>query len=141
MLGATWYTAGLVAGLGAALGVLAAGIFGAVRTGVLLAFLGGLAAGVLVGALPWSWEEAVAGGFGGALAGLAVPDVVRGALGRGGTRGATALLVAGAALVLAVLSLVPLLGYALAVAVPAAARRIGRRAGRTYAGLRILARD
>jgi hypothetical protein len=141
VFGATWYTAGLVAGLGVALGVLAAGIFAALRLGVLLAFVAGLAAGVLVGALPWSWEEAVAGGFGGALAGLAVPDVVRGALGRGGTRGATAVLVAGAAFVLAALSLVPLLGYVLAVVVPAGARRIGRRGGRTYAGLRILARD
>jgi hypothetical protein len=141
VLGATWYTAGVVAGLGVAVGVLASGIFAAARLGVLLAFVAGLAGGALIGALPWAWEEAVAGGFGGALAGLAVPEVVRGALGRGGTRGATALLVAGAALVLAALAAVPLLGYVLAVAVPAAARRIGRRGGRRFAGLRILARD
>ena len=140
MFEATWYTAGLVAGLGVALGVLAAAIFSAVRVGALLAVLAGLVAGVLVGVVPWGWEEGVAGGLGGALGGIAAADVVRGALSRGGTRAATAVLVAGGALVLAALALVPLLGYVLAVAVPAASRR-SRRGGRRYAGLRILARD
>jgi hypothetical protein len=138
---ATWYTAGLVAGFGVALGVVVAGLLAAVRGGVLVAFVVGLAGGALIGALPWGWEEAVAGGFGGALGGLATVQVVRGALDRGGTRGATALLVAVGAAVLAALALVPLLGYVEAVLVPAAARRLSRRTGRTYAGLRILARD
>jgi len=141
VFGATWYTAGLVAGFGVALGVLAAGLLATVRRGALVAFVAGLAAGALVGALPWGWEEAVAGGFGGALGGLGTVQFVQGALRRGGTRGATALLVAVGAAVLAVLALVPLLGYVEAVIVPAAARRLSRRAGRTYAGLRILARD
>lgn len=141
MFGATWYTAGLVAGFGLALGVLVAGILATVRGGVLVAFLAGLAGGAVIGALPWGWEEAVAGGFGGAMGGLGTVQFVRGALGRGGTRGATAVLVAVGAAVLAVLALVPLLGYVEAVIVPAAARRLSRRAGRTYAGLRILARD
>ncbi|MEX2647060.1 MAG: hypothetical protein WD249_12435 [Gaiellaceae bacterium] len=138
MFGATWYTAGLVAGFGLALGVLVAGLLATVRGGVLVAFLAGLAGGALIGALPWGWEEAAAGGFGGALGGLGTVQLVRGALGRGGTRGATAVLVALGAVVLAVLALVPLLGYVEAVVVPAAARRLSRRAGRTYAGLRIL---
>jgi hypothetical protein len=141
MFGATWYTAGLVAGFGLALGVLVAGLLATIRGGVLVAFLAGLVGGAAIGALPWGWEEAVAGGFGGALGGLATVEFVRGALARGGTRGATALLVAVGAAVLAALALVPLLGYVEAVVVPAAARRLSRRAGRTYAGLRILARD
>jgi hypothetical protein len=141
VFGAAWYTAGLVAGLGTALGVLLATLLAAVRRGMLVAFASGLVGGVLIGALPWGWEEAVAGGFGGAVGGLGAVEIVRGALGRGGTRGATALLVALAAAALAALALVPLLGYFEAVVVPALAARLRRRAGRTYAGLRILARD
>jgi hypothetical protein len=138
---ATWYTAGLVAGFGVALGVLLAGALAAVRGGIMAAFVTGLVGGALIGALPWGWEEAVAGGFGGAVGGLGGAQVVRGALGRGGARGATGLLVGVGAAVLAALALVPLLGYVEAVVVPAAAGRLRRRAGRTHAGLRILARD
>ena len=46
-----------------------------------------------------------------------------------------------AALVAAGIALVPLLGYALVVAVPLAAARLGRRADARYAGLRVLAKD
>jgi hypothetical protein len=138
---ATWYTAGLVAGFGVAVGVLLAGALAAVRGGTLAAFAAGLVGGVLVGALPWGWEEAVAGGFGGAVGGLGGVEVVRGALRRGGARGPTGLLVGIGAAVIAALALVPLLGYVEAVVVPAAAGRLRRRAGRTHAGLRILARD
>jgi hypothetical protein len=42
---------------------------------------------------------------------------------------------------LAVLALVPLLGYVEAVALPALAARLRRRSPETYAGLRTLARD
>jgi hypothetical protein len=141
VFGAAWYTAGLVAGLGTALGVLLATLLGAVRGGMIVAFLAGLVGGSLIGALPWGWEEAVAGGFGGAVGGLGATEIVRGALRRGGTRGATALLVAVAAVALAALAIVPFVGYLEAVVVPALAARLRRRAGRTYAGLRILAKD
>jgi hypothetical protein len=136
-----WYTAGLLAGLGTALGVLLAALLAAIRGGRLAAFVVGVVGGAVIGALPWGWEEAVAGGFGGALGGLGAAEILRGALGRGGTRGGTAVLGAGAAVGLAALALVPFLGYLEAVVVPALAGRLRRRSGRTYAGLRILARD
>ena len=41
----------------------------------------------------------------------------------------------------AAIAFVPVLGYLVAVIVPAVAVRLRARAGRTYAGLRILARD
>lgn len=141
MFGATWYTAGLAAGFGVSLGVVLAGALAGVRGGILAGFVAGLAGGALIGALPWGWEEAVAGGFGGSVGALGAAEIVRGTLARGGTRAATGLLVAVGAAVLAALALVPLLGYAEAVVVPALAGRLRRRGGRTYAGLRILARD
>lgn len=137
----TWYTAGVFAGFGVGLGVLLAGVLGAMRGGVLAALVLGVAGGAIMGGLPYGWEEAVAAAFGSALAALAGTQLVLGTLRSGGTRGATALLVGAAALVLAALALVPLLGYVEAVVVPALAGRLRRRAGRTYAGLRILARD
>ncbi|MEX2211037.1 MAG: hypothetical protein WD689_04665 [Gaiellaceae bacterium] len=132
---ATWYTAGLALGLGVALGVFAAGL----RQGI-AAVAGGIGAGVLIGVLAWGWPEAVAGGLGGAAGGLAATQIVAGALGRGGTRTATALLVAVGAAALAALALVPALGYVEAIVVPALAARLRARAGRRYAGLRILSR-
>jgi hypothetical protein len=43
--------------------------------------------------------------------------------------------------VIGVLALVPAVGYVEAVVVPALAARLRRRTGRSYAGLRVLARD
>ena len=51
------------------------------------------------------------------------------------------LLVGGAALVLAGLAFVPVLGYVEALAAPVLALRMRRGGGGRYAGLRILARD
>jgi hypothetical protein len=51
------------------------------------------------------------------------------------------LLVGVAALVLAALSFVPVLGYLLALALPVLGLRVRRRSGERHAGLRILARD
>jgi hypothetical protein len=87
------------------------------------------------------WWGAIAGAVGGVLGIVGATPTVRGALARGGTRGGTALLVGGAALVLAALSFVPVLGYLLALAVPVLGLRARRRAGERHAGLRILARD
>jgi len=136
-----WYTLGLCAGLGAALGVLFAGVLATSRIGLLAATLLGAAAGAAVGGLAWGWLEAVAGGAGGALGALGAGQIVQGALRRGGTRGGTAALVALAAVVIGALALVPLLGYLEAVAVPALGERMRRRAPERYAGLRSLARD
>jgi hypothetical protein len=141
VFGDDWYTIGLAAGLATALGVLLATVLAPFRWGVVAAFVGGAAGGVLIGLLGWSWDEAIAGGIAGGLGALGASGIVRGALRRGGTRGATMLIVAGVAVLLAALALVPVVGYLTAVAVPALAARLRRRSDRTYAGLRILARD
>jgi hypothetical protein len=70
-----------------------------------------------------------------------VATLVAGTLSRGGTRGGTALLVGFASLALALLALIPFVGYLEAVALPAVAVRARRRRPERYAGLRSLARD
>jgi hypothetical protein len=137
----TWYTAGLFAGFGVAIGVLLAGLFAARRGGMFVSLVLGVVVGALVGWFAAGSPEVATAGFGGAVGALGATQVVLGTLGRGGTRGGTALLVAGAAIVLAALALIPVVGYLEAVVVPALAARLRTRSGRTYAGLRILARD
>lgn len=102
-----------------------------------LAAAGGVALGVLLS----GWPEAVGGGVGGVLGGFGATQVVGATLRRGGTRVGTAVLVALGAIVIGLLALVPAVGYVEAAVVPALAARLRRRGGRTYAGLRILARD
>jgi hypothetical protein len=137
-----WYWIGVCAGLGAAAGVLIAGLAGR----ALAAALVGAAAGVGIGFAVHSWQsggwaDVAVGAVGGVLGGFGTGPVVRGALGRGGTRGATSALVALAALVVAGLAWVPVLGYLEALALPALAARLRKRAPARYAGLRTLARD
>ena len=132
-----WYWIGVSAGLGAAVGVFAAGIVGrALLTGALAA-----AAGVGIGLAVHGWGDGAAGAVGGFLGALGAATVVRGALGRGGTRGGTGVLVAGAALLVAGLAFVPVVGFLEALALPALAARLRRRSPERYAGLRTLARD
>jgi hypothetical protein len=66
--------------------------------------------------------------------------IARGGLQRGGTPGGTAFLLGSAALALFLLSLVPVVGYVLAVGAPVAALRARRRAPERHAGLRSLAK-
>ncbi len=136
-----WYTIGLFVGLGVAAGVLTAGLLTSTRATLYGA--AALAAAVAVGAafLLSDWPEAIGAGVGALLGALGATPFVRGALRRGGTPGGTALLVGLGALVLAAFALIPVVGYAEAVIVPALAARLRRRAGQTHAGLRILARD
>jgi hypothetical protein len=132
-----WYWIGVCVGLGAALGVLWLGLLRDVRVALPVTLVTAAAAG-------WpfvEWSGAIAGVVGGVLGVVGATPTVRGALARGGTRGGTALLVGVAALVLAALSFVPVLGYVLALAVPVLGLRARRRAGERHAGLRILARD
>lgn len=138
---ATAYTIGLLAGLGAALGVLAAAALAGLGRAALAAGLTAGVAAALVGLLVSGWPQAAAGAAGGVLGGAGAAPFVSGTLRRGGTRGGTAVLVGLAALVLAALALVPGVGYLEALAVPALATRLRRRSGETYAGLRTLARD
>jgi hypothetical protein len=137
-----WYWIGVAAGLGAAAGTLIAGVAArAVVVAALLATAAGLGLGFAVDA----WQSGgagdwIGGALGGLLGALGAAVIVRGALRRGGTAGGTAALVAGAALVAAGLAFVPVLGYLEAVALPALAVRLRRRAPERYAGLRTLAK-
>jgi hypothetical protein len=133
-----WYTIGLFAGLGSALGVLFVGLLGSQRA---VASVLAIAAAVGLGFAFQGWQEALAGGIGAVLGAYGAAAVVGGALQRGGTRVGTAVLVAGAALVLAGLAFVPVLGYVEALALPVLAARVRARAGRRHEGLRILAKD
>jgi hypothetical protein len=90
---------------------------------------------------PGGWGDVAAGAAGALLGALGAAQIVGGALRRGGTRGGTAALVAAAAVLVAGLALVPVLGYLEALALPALAARLRKRAPETYAGLRTLARD
>lgn len=127
----------MAAGVGAALGVLGQAVLRDVRVALPLA----VGAGFGIGYLLAEWSGAIGGLVGSALGTLGAGPLVRGALARGGTRGGTAALVGGAALVLAALAFVPALGYVLALAIPALGVRLRRRQSERHAGLRILARD
>jgi hypothetical protein len=142
----SWYWIGVCAGLGAGVGVLLVGFAGAARAALIAAGVLALAAGAGIGfgidgRWPGGWGDIVAGVLGGLAGTLGAAQIVSGALRRGGTRGGTAALVAGGALVVAALALVPVLGYLEAVALPALAARLRKRATERYAGLRTLAKD
>jgi hypothetical protein len=138
-----WYWIGVAAGVGAAAGVLLAGALRVALVGVaVLAAVAGAALGYGIDAWqPGGWGDIAAGGVGGALSSVGAFQVVRGALRRGGTRGGTALIVAGAALAAGGLAWVPVLGYLEAIALLLLAVRLRRRAPETYAGLRTLAKE
>jgi hypothetical protein len=137
-----WYWIGVSAGLGAAAGVFIAGVSAkTVAIAVAVATAAGLGIGFAVDALePGGWGDILAGALGAPLAGYGAAVIVRGALRRGGTRAGTAILVAGGALVAAGIAFVPVLGYLLALALPALALRLRRRQPERYAGLRTLAK-
>src|SRR5215472_3266018 len=122
-----WYWIGMSVGLGSAVGVLIAGAVGAARTVVFaagVAVLAGAAIGFGIDEWqPGGWGDIVAAAAGGLLGLLATAQIVAGALRRGGTRGGTATLVTGTALVVAGLAFVPVVGYVEAVALPILAAR------------------
>jgi hypothetical protein len=136
-----WYWIGVTVGLGAACGIALAGALARNRRGLAAAAALGAAAGVGIGFGFFEWDEATGGGIGGLAGALGVSQVVRGALRRGGARGGTAMLLAGAGLVCAALAFAPGVGYLEAAAAPLLGLRLRRRAGGRYAGLRILAGD
>ncbi len=135
-----WYSIGVFAGFGVALGIATVGVLGG-RRAALTAPLIAAAAGIALGIVLADAEEAVAGGVGGFLGAAGALQIVGGALRRGGTRLAVGLLVVIGAVAVAALALVPGLGYVQAVVVPALGLRARRRTGKRYAGLRTLARD
>ena len=137
-----WYRIGLSLGLGVAIGGLLAALL-APRRGLLALVAVAAAAGAA--ALGYyaidGWHEAVSGGIGGALGAVAAGAVVLGALGRGGTRGGTTILVLLSGLVVAALAFIPAVGYLEAASLPVLAARARRRRPDRHAGLRSLARD
>lgn len=135
------YWIGVFLGLGLGIGVLLAGLLSASRAGLLAAIALAAVAGFLLGIWLGDEPEAAAGALGGIFGATSAGEVVRGALGRGGARLGTALLVAGAAVVVAALAFVPLVGYLETAALPLLAVRMRRRQPERYAGLRTLARD
>jgi hypothetical protein len=136
-----WYWIGVAAGMGVAVGVLLVGLLAGVRIAVGLALLGAVAGGLLIGLAIGGWAEAAGGMVGGALGTLGAAQIVSGTLRRGGTWFGTAAFFALAAVVLAALAWIPVVGYLEAALVPAFATRLRRRAPERYAGLRSLARD
>jgi hypothetical protein len=136
-----WYTIGTALGLGIAFGVLFAGLLSARPLGRIAAVVLAGAAGALAGFLIDDWTELLAGAVAGVVGAAAAVVIVSGALRRGGTRGGLALIVAVAALGLAALAFVPVVGYLVAVGVPALAARLRRTHAERYAGLRSLAKD
>ena len=135
-----WYTIGLALGVGVGAGVLAAGLLARGVSGIVVAAIGGALTGALAGWLVGDGAEVIAGGIGGPLGALGAAQLVLGGMRRGGTKGGIAFLIAAAGIVVALLALVPVVGYAEAVVVPALAARLRRRFPERYAGLRTLAK-
>lgn len=142
----TWYWIGVCVGIGVAIGVFFAAFWGTRRDSVFVVPLLALASGFLAGWAISNWQPGNWGDRGAAIAGVicgllgAVPVVV-GALNRGGTRSGTVVLLAGAAIVLAVIAFIPVVGYLVAVVLPLLALVLRRRRPERYAGLRTLAKD
>jgi hypothetical protein len=137
----SWYWIGVAAGLGTAIGTLVVGVLAATRTLLVIAVVLAAGLGVLVGLALGNWEEALGGAAGGVLGAFGSSQVVAGTLRRGGTRVGTAVIVGAAAIVLAGLAWIPVVGYLEATVVPALAARLRGRLPERYAGLRSLARD
>ena len=134
-----WHVS-ISAGVGTAIGLVAAGLLARFTRGATGAALLALIAGGALGWLVFDWKAGIAGAAGGALGGFGAGIFVRGAVRRGGTAAGTAVLLAGAAVVVFALALIPIVGFLEALAIPALAVRARRRAGEKFAGLRTLAK-
>jgi hypothetical protein len=142
----SWYWIGVSVGLGTAVGVLLAGFVGKPRAALIAVAIaaGGAGAALGYGIGSWQtggWIDRLGGILGGLAGSLGTAPVVGGALRRGGTRGGTATLVGGAAIVVAGAAWIPVVGYLEALALPALAARLRQARPERYAGLRTLARD
>jgi hypothetical protein len=136
----SWYTIGLSLGLGLGLGVIVSALLGANAAGAALAVLLAAAAGAAVGVLVGGTDEAIAGAIGGGLGALSAAALVLGAVRRGATRFGLAALLGVGGIVVALIGLIPLLGYLEAVVLPLAAARMRSRQAPRFAGLRTLAK-
>jgi hypothetical protein len=136
----SWYTIGLCLGLGLGLSVAITGILGTNVIGIGAAAIVGAILGGAIGLLIGDTAETVAGAIGGVLGALSAAAVVVGALRRGATRFGVGAYMGALGVLTCLVALIPIAGYALAVALPLlAARMRGRQAAR-FAGLRTLAK-
>lgn len=135
-----WYEIGITLGLGVAVGLLLAGVLAGWRYGLVASTLGALAVGVVAGLLVKGWIG-LPGALAGALIGAVSASLIaRGALRRGATPGGTAFLIGSSAIAVALLALIPIVGYVLAVLIPVSAVRRARQEPDRHAGLRTLAK-
>jgi hypothetical protein len=137
----SWYWIGVCAGLGVAVGVLVAALFAGTRIGLTASLVISAGIGVAIGFALGQWDEALGGGVGGVLGAVGSAQVVTGTMRRGGARVGTAVFVGLAAIVLAAIAWIPIVGYLTTALVPAFGARLRGRAPERYAGLRSLARD
>jgi len=135
-----WYEIGVTVGIGVAAGVAFAGVLAGLRFGVASTLLGAVAVGIVAGLLVNGWIGATGGVVGAVIGSISAAAVVRGAGRRGATVGGTAFLLVGAAIVVGLLALIPVVGYVEAVVLPIVAARRARRSPEKYAGLRSLAK-
>lgn len=135
-----WYEIGVALGLGLAVGLLLAGALAGWRYGLIASIVGALVVGVGAGLLVKGWLGLPGSLLGAVIGAVSASLVARGALRRGATPGGTAFIIGSAGVAVALLALVPVAGYVLAVVVPALAARRARREPERHAGLRTLAK-
>jgi hypothetical protein len=138
---ASWYWIGVCAGLGVAVGVFLAALFAGTRLALAAALVLAAGIGVAIGLALGQWGEAIGGGVGGVLGAVGAAQLAGGTIRRGGARFGIAVFFGLAAVVLAALAWIPIVGYLEAVLVPAFGARLRGRAPERYAGLRSLAKD
>jgi hypothetical protein len=131
---------GIAAGAGVALGLAAGGALARFDWAPAGAAVAALVLGGVAGWLILDWKGAVAGAIGGLLSGFGAGTLARNAVRRGGTPGGTAVLFVGAGVIALGVSLIPILGFVEAVAIPVVALRSRQRSDEKYAGLRTLAK-
>ena len=135
-----WYTIGLCLGLGLGLSIAITGILGTNVLGIGAAAIVGAVLGGSIGLLVGDTAETVAGAIGGVLGALAAAAVVVGALRRGATRFGVGAYMGALGALVCLVALIPIAGYALAVALPVLAARLRGRQAARFAGLRTLAK-
>src|SRR5262249_52072958 len=131
----SWYTIGLCLGLSLGLAVAVTGILGSNVFGIGASAVIGAAVGGAIGLAVGDTAHTVA-----VLGAVGAGVVVTGALRRGATRFGTGAYLAALGALICLVALIPVAGYALAVAVPVLAFRLRGRQAARFAGLRSLAK-
>lgn len=134
------YEVGVALGMGVAVGVILAGILAPRRYGFVAALVGVVVIGFVGGLLIRGWLDVPGGVIGGVIGASSAAVVVRGALRRGATMGGTAFILASAGVAIATVSLIPVVGYIVAIGAPIWSFRKVRSEPERYAGLRTLAK-